>query len=109
MNVEINKKWIIDYVGEKKHKMIQNERIICVGTLRGTLDKFLEFSIVFWEKLNENPNLIEQGIANYMFYYENIFKEYLIKSDNYGPFMTIGIIPDEKLNFDSKDNILNFN
>ena len=109
LNVEINKKWIIDYVGEQKHKIIQNERIICVGTLWGTLDKFLEFSIVFWEKLNENPKSIEQGIANYMFYYENFLKEYLIKSDNYGPVMTIGITPDEKLNFDSQDNILNFN
>ena len=36
-----NKIWIINFVGEEKYKMIQNERIICVGTMWGTSDKFL--------------------------------------------------------------------
>ena len=48
---EVNKKWIIDYVGEEKHKIIQNEKIICVGTMWGSSDKFLEFAKIFWEKL----------------------------------------------------------
>ena len=104
-----NKKWIIDYVGEQKHKVIQNERIICVGSMWGTLNKFLEFCILFWNKLKESPKSIEQGIANYMLYYENLFKEYIIKNDNYGPVMTIGLTKTDKLQFDSHDNLLNFN
>lgn len=109
LNEKIDKKWIIDYVGEKKHKMIQNERIICVGSIWGTLNKFLEFCIVFWEKIKESPKSVEQGIANYMFYYEKFFKEYLVKNDNYGPVMTIGLTKNDKLKFDSHDNLLNFN
>jgi hypothetical protein len=109
LNEKIDKKWIIDYVGEEKHKIIQNERIICVGTMWGTIDKFLEFSIAFWEKLKESPKSIEQGIANYMFYYEKFFEDCIIKNENNGPVMTIGLTKNEKLNFDSQDNILNFN
>ena len=109
LNEKIDKKWIIDYVGEQKHKMIQNERIICVGSMWGTLNKFLEFCIVFWDKLKESPKSVEQGIANYMLYYEKFFKEYLIKNDNYGPVMTIGLTKNDKLKFDSHDNLLNFN
>jgi len=105
---KINKKWLLDYVGEQKYKKIQNERIICVGSIWGTSDKFLEFSKVFSKNLQENPQAIEQGIANYMLYYEKLYKDCLIKSDNYGIVMTIGITKSEKLRFDLQDNILNF-
>ena len=105
---KLNKKWIIDLAGEQKHKSIQNERIICIGTLWGTSDKFLEFSIIFWNKLNANPNSIEQGICNYLFYYEKIFNDCLVKSDNYGPVMTIGLTNVSNLIFDSNNNLLNF-
>ena len=108
LNEKYDKKWIIDYVGVEKHKIIQHERIICVGTLWGTYDKFLEFSIMFWDRLISNPNAIEQGIANYMFYYEKIFKDCILKSDNFGPVMTIGVTKRHNLILDSQDNILNF-
>ena len=104
----INKKWIIDYVGSDKHKKIQKERIICVGTMWGTIDIFLNFSIYFWEKLISNPNSIEQGIANYLFYYEKLLDKYLIKSDNYGPVMTLALSNSKKIVLDSENNILNY-
>ena len=59
LNEKIDKKWIIDYLDEQKHKVIQNERIICVGTMREILNKFLEFCIVFWDKLKESPKSVE--------------------------------------------------
>ena len=103
-----NKKWIIDFAGEKIHKLLKKERIICVGTIWGTLDKFLEFSKIFWEKLIAYPKDMEQGIANYLFYYEKIFKDYIVKSDNYGPIMTIGLTKSKDIILDSNNNILNF-
>lgn len=105
---DFNKKWILDFVGEKIHKILKNERIICVGTIWGTLDKFLEFSKIFWEKLTAFPKNIEQGIVNYLFYYEKIFKDSLVKSDNYGPVMTIGLTVSKNIILDSNNNILNF-
>ena len=105
---DYNKKWILDFVGEKIHKVIKNERIICVGTIWGTLDKFLEFSEIFWEKLVTYPKNIEQGIANYLFYYEKIFKDCIVRSDNYGPIMTIGLTKSNDIIVDSDNNILNF-
>ena len=88
--------------------MIKNERIICIGSLWGTLDLYLEFSKLFWDKLRQIPNSIEQGVANYLFYYEKIFNNCLVKSDNFGPVMTIGITERNKLILDNQDNILNF-
>ena len=108
LNEKVDKKWVIDFAGEEKHKKIQNERLICVGQIWGTIDKFLEFAIIFWEKLQAFPNAIEQGIGNYLFYYEKIFKDCLIKSDNFGPIMTIGLTKRNNIIFDSKQNILNF-
>lgn len=105
---KLNKKWIVNFVGVEKHKIIQNERIICVGSIWGTANKFLEFSSLFWENLIANRHSIEQGIANYLFYYNNIFKDCLVKSDNYGPVMTIGLTQSQNIIFDKKDNILNF-
>ena len=105
---ELNKKWIIDLAGEENYKTIQNERIICIGTLWGTIDKFLEFSNLFWKNLVDNPLSIEQGICNYLFYYKKIFNDCLVKSDNFGPVMTIGLTNVSNLNFDLNNNLLNF-
>ena len=108
LNNDKNKKWIIDFVGNQKYQMIKNERIICIGTIWGSVDKFLDFSNIFWKNLISNPNSIEQGICNYLFYYEKIFKDCLVKSDNYGPVMTIGLTKRDILKLDSNNNLLNF-
>ena len=69
---------------------------------------FLNFCEIFWKRLLENPNSIEQGIANYMFSYEKLFNDVIIKSDNYGPVMTIGKTEPHNIILDSQNNILNF-
>ena len=66
LNEFLNKKWIVDFAGDKIHEKIKNERIICIGSIWGTIDKFLEFSIYFWNKLIKYLAFIEQGIANYI-------------------------------------------
>ena len=108
LNEKINKRWLINFIGEEIHKIIKNNRIICVGSIWGTLDKFLEFSNIFWENLIANTHAVEQGIGNYLFYYKKIFEDCLIKSDNYGPVMTIGLTERSNIILDNQDNILNF-
>ena len=108
MDEKKNKKWIIDFAGTEKHKNIQNEKIICFGTIWGTLDKLLEFSKIFWENLKSNTNSTDQGIGNYLLYYEKILEECLIKSDNFGPVMTIGLTDRKNLILDKDNNLLNF-
>lgn len=107
-NSIFNKNWIIGYKGIQKYEIIKNERIICVGSIWGTYDKFLEFCIIFSKRLLANPSCVEQGIGNYMFYYEKIFNDSIIKSDNYGPVITIGRSIRENIFLDSENNILNY-
>ena len=108
LNETSNRIWITNYVGEEKHEIIKNERIICLGTIWGTLDKILELSNIFWEKLEFNTNSTDQGVANYLFYYEKIFNDCLIKSDNFGPVMTIGLSENKNIILDNQNNVLNF-
>ena len=109
LNQEKNKMWIINFAGEEKHSLIKNERVICFGSIWGTIDKILPLSIIMWEKIKNNNNSTDQGIGNYLFYYEKIFNNCLIKSDNYGPVINIGFTERDKIILDYKDNILNFN
>ena len=108
LNEEYNKKWIIDFVGEEKYKIIQNERIICAGSILGTSDKFLELARIFWENLLINFQTTDQGILNYLFYDEKLFKDCIVKSDNYGPIMTIGLTESKNIILDKEYNVLNF-
>jgi len=108
LNQGINRKWMIDYAGVEKHKIILNETIICVGSLWGTIDKFIEFSNIFWEKLIESPNAVEQAIGNYIIYYDKLFKNLIVKSDNFGPVMTLARTKRENIILDSENNIINF-
>ena len=109
---EVNKNWIIKAYGNKLYKTIENERIICVGTIWGTPDKFKEFSYIMWKNLNSEWSLVnkvvEQAVGNYLIYHEKLFNNSIIKSDNKnGPVMTIGLTKVENLKLDSNNNILN--
>ena len=106
---KVNKIWIIDYVGQELYETIKNERIICVGTIWGTLDKFMEFSIILYKALLKKPSAVEQGVANFLFYHDKIFNNCMIKSDNYGPVMTIDLTNRSNLFIDKQGNLLNFN
>lgn len=108
LNQTTNKQWIVDYVGEKIYRKIQNERIICFGTIWGSIDKILEFSSIFYEKVLFNNNSTDQGIGNYLFYFEKFLNDFIIKSDNFGPVMTIGFTNISNIHLDSNYNILNF-
>ena len=105
----ISKHNIIKLVGIMKHNKIKNERIICMGTVIGTLKEFLDFSNIMWEKLKSYKfPLSDQGLANFLFYYDKIMNNCLLKSDNNGPIMTIGLSQIENITLDYQDNILNY-
>jgi len=108
----INKGWIINAYGNDIFKSIENERIICVGTIWGTIDKFIEFSKIMWEVLSSEwsirKDVVEQAVANYLIYHEKMFNDCLVISDNRnGPVMTIGITMKGQLNLNNDNNILN--
>ena len=100
---------MINYIGTERHNIIKNKRIICMGTIWGTLDKILEFSIIIWKKLKSTgfPRS-DQCVANCLFYLDNILEDYLVKNDNYGPIMTLALTKSKNIILDSKKNILNF-
>ena len=107
-----NKNWLIRAYGEDLYKTIMNERIICLGTIWGTVDKFTEFSRIMSEKLDSKwsitNNVIEQGVTNFLIYHDKMFKDCLIKSDNKnGYVMTIGLTNNTNIILDHENNILN--
>ena len=109
---EVNKKWIIEVYGEKLYKTIENERIICLGTIWGTPDKFKEFSYLMWESLNSGQVLInkvtDQAIGNFLIYHDKLFNNSIKISENTnGPVMTIGFTKRENIKLDRNNNILN--
>ena len=107
----MNKKWLIEAYGQKLYETIKNERIICVGTIWGTPDKFCEFCEIMWEKLNSEWSLkykvIEQAVGNYIIYHDKMFNDCLIKSDNSGPVMTVCLTKRTHIKLDKEKNILN--
>ena len=107
-----NKGWIINAYGEEKHNAIKHERIFCVGTVWGTVDKFYEFSKLMWVNLDSDwskqRQVIEQSVGNYIIYYDKKFSDCLIKSDNdNGYIMTIGLTRPEKMIFDLNNIVYN--
>lgn len=107
----MNKKWLIEAYGQKLYETIKNERIICVGTIWGTPDKFCEFCEIMWEKLNSEWSLkykvIEQAVGNYIIYHDKMFNDCIIKSDNSGPVMTVCLTKRTHIKLDKEKNILN--
>ena len=107
-----NQKWIKNAYGDIFYKMIENERIICVGTIWGTPDKFYEFSALMYKRLNSKwslkRNAVEQGVTNYLIYHDKKFMNYLVKSGNEdGRIMTIGLTDRTNIKLDSENNVLN--
>ena len=111
-NSSFNKKWLINAYGFNFYNSIKNKRIICVGTIWGTPDKFKEFSKIMWEILDSKWSLkkkvIEQAVCNYLIYHDKLFNDSMIISENKnGPIMTIGRTNRKDILIDSNDNILN--
>lgn len=109
---ECNRRWVLEAYGEEKYNKIKNERIICMGTVWGTVDKLTEFCDKMWEVLNSEWSikikLIDQGLGNYLIYHDKMFNDCIVFSENRdGPVMTIGMTNRGFINLDSDNRILN--
>ena len=107
-----NKNWLIDVYGLELYETIKNKKIICSGTVWGTVEKFREFSRIMWEKLASKWSkcfkIIDQAVMNFIIYHEKLFNDCLIKSESKeGPVMTMGLIKDKDIILDFDNNILN--
>ena len=49
-----NKDWIIDAFGYQVYNDIKHKRIICGGTILGSLDKIIELSSIVWKILDQS-------------------------------------------------------
>ena len=103
---------VIEAYGKDLHRKIQHKRTICVGTIWGTIDKFIEFSKVMWKQLDSEWSLkhkvIEQAVANFIIYHDKMLNDCLVKSKNKeGPIMAIGLTKKKDIYLDLNDNILN--
>ena len=108
----INKKWLITRYGEPIYEELKEYPIICTGTVFGTAEKFLDFSLNMTENLNSNKynyfNVSDQAAGNFLIYHDKMFADCLVKNYNESGFiMTIGITNRENVKLDSNDNVLN--
>ena len=112
LSQSFNKIWLINAYGEDLYKSLRHKRIICAGTVWGTVDKFTELSRIMWEKLdsewNRKNKVVDQAVLNYLIYHEKLFRNCLIKSDNKNGFvMTIGLTNKMNIKLDYENNVLN--
>ncbi|MBQ7155612.1 MAG: hypothetical protein IJR85_08685 [Synergistaceae bacterium] len=107
-----NAKWIINAYGNDIYQELKDNTIICVGTVWGTTEEFMNYSSVMSDILNSEWSLrlhvIEQGIGNYIIYHDKMFADVISTSTNYdGYVMTIGLTAAKEINVDSNGNFLN--
>ena len=107
-----NRAWLVNAYGQELYETIKDERIICVGTVWGTPDKFTEFSEIMWEKLSSEWSLsrkaIEQAVGNFIIYHDGMFADVLRPSSNqHGPVMTLALTDIQDIHTDINGRVLN--
>lgn len=105
---------IIELFGINTLNKIKNKRIINAGTVWGTINAFIQFSHILYNKLLElsekSPKSNDQSAVNYLIYHENILNNCTkIISDEYGPVMTLGLTLRKNIRLDKSNNIINYN
>ena len=111
MNEVVNRGWFKYAFGEDIYKEVENERVICSGTIWGTADKFFNLINQIWEILKRGPsnlNLHDQSALNYIIYHKKTYDDCLIKTETKdGYILTLGLAINKSFSFDSENNVLN--
>ena len=93
-----------------------NQRWMSSGTILATSKIFYNISRTIWEEINSTKIPIpfnfrhDQTIFNYIIYHLQMFKDYIIESNNKdGPIMTLTLFINnmKKISLDSENNVLN--
>ena len=96
LNEKVLKKWIKYAFGDEISKKLENKRMICAGTIWGTVDKFLQLANKIWEIVKNdtyNLNLHDQAVFSYVVYILKLFDDCLKKSEyNDGYVITLGLV-----------------
>ena len=113
INEFMNAEWMKNQYGNIIYEELKNKRIICSGTIWGTIDKFYELVKNIWEQIElkspYNYSIHDQTATNYLIYHKKILKDFIITSDNdSGPVMTLRIRTNHNFSFDFENNLLNF-
>ena len=113
INQTMNADWMKNQYGEKIYEEVKHEKIICSGTIWGTIDKFYELVGYIWKEIElKSPydySIHDQTITNYLVYYKKMFKDCILISDNnYGPVMTVGLAQYQNFSYDQEENLINF-
>ena len=109
MTNKANRIWVLQFCNEEEFNKIENETVICAGTIIGTADKFFEFSYELWYTVKNRKGVQDQGGTNYLIYIRKLFNDCIIKNDNHGYVLTIGMSNKKNILLDNNDNILNYN
>ena len=110
----INKEWIIEAHGKEIYGSIQNERIVCTGTIFGTCEEFRKFSQEMSKTIFSRPRkiiqemVIDQAAGNVIAHYNKTFLDVIKFSDNIsGSIMTIALTDPANIKLDANGNIFN--
>lgn len=109
LNEKVLKKWIKYAFGDEISKRLENKRMICAGTIWGTVDKFLQLANKIWNIVKKDPSnldLHDQAVFNYILYILKPFD--CLKKSEYkdGYVITLGLVR-QIITLDEENNVLN--
>ena len=110
-HIYINCIWIKHFAGEENLRKIYHNRIICSGSLIGTVDKFIELCHILWKIIFDKKDLntvLDQGALDYIIYFLHYLNDSIITKDNNGPLLTIALTRRDKIKLDKDDNVYSF-
>ena len=95
---------------DEEIKEIINKRIICGGTILGSIEQFIQFSDTLYKFITSfSFKVVDQGSINYIIYIRKLLKDHILgKGNENGYIMTLCITNRSNIKLDSDDNVLNF-
>lgn len=110
LNEKVLRYWIKYAFGNEIYKKLENKRMICAGTIWGTVDKFLQLANKMWEIVKNNSSNLkfhDQAVFSYVIYILKPFDDCLKKSEyKDGYVITLGLV-NKNIALDEENNILN--
>lgn len=96
---DLNLKWLVDCFGQEIADSLCDKKIICSGTVIGSIDAMKIFCRELWKILEHKPeDIFDQAAMNYLVWNKLLPIENLIEIDVHsGEIFTCGLINDNKI------------